>query len=218
MSTEPGLRERKKERTRAALIEAAADLFTRKGYDETTVAEIAAAAEVSTRTFFSYFRTKEEVLFVDNAERLRIAQEAVRQRLPGERPVDVLVRTAQQILTSGTFASELFTRLAPLRIRLILGNPALQGYALRLLLSGQTELAHGLHQTFADELDEVTAAAMVGAFMGALVAVVMQLFATMPDPERAVLVDQDQLLAELRRGMAVVVAGLAAVGDQPQAG
>jgi AcrR family transcriptional regulator len=215
MSTEPGLRERKKERTRAALIEAAADLFTRKGYDETTVAEIAAAAEVSPRTFFSYFRTKEEVLFVDNAERLRIAQEAIRQRLPGERPVDVLVRTVQQILTSGTFASELFTRLAPLRVRLILGNPALQGYALRLLLSGQTELARGLHQTFADELDEVTAAAMVGAFVGALVAVVMQLFSELPDPEHAVLVDQEQLLAELRRGMAVVVAGLASVGDQP---
>jgi AcrR family transcriptional regulator len=215
MSTEPGLRERKKERTRAALIEAAADLFTRKGYDETTVAEIAAAAEVSPRTFFSYFRTKEEVLFVDNAERLRIAQEAIRQRLPGERPVDVLVRTVQQILTSGTFASELFTRLAPLRVRLILGNPALQGYALRLLLSGQTEMARGLHQTFADELDEVTAAAMVGAFVGALVAVVMQLFSELPDPEHAVLVDQEQLLAELRRGMAVVVAGLASVGDQP---
>jgi AcrR family transcriptional regulator len=215
MSTEPGLRERKKERTRAALIEAAADLFTRKGYDETTVAEIAAAAEVSPRTFFSYFRTKEEVLFVDNAERLRIAQEAIRQRLPGERPVDVLVRTVQQILTSGTFASELFTRLAPLRVRLILGNPALQGYALRLLLSGQTELARGLHQTFADELDEVTAAAMVGAFVGALVAVVMQLFSELPDTEHAVLVDQEQLLAELRRGMAVVVAGLASVGDQP---
>lgn len=215
MSTEPGLRERKKERTRAALIEAAADLFTRQGYDETTVAEIAAAAEVSPRTFFSYFRTKEEVLFVDNAERLRIAQEAIRQRLPGERPVDVLVRTVQQILTSGTFSSELFTRLAPLRIRLILGNPALQGYALRLLLSGQTELAQGLHQTFADELDEVTAAAMVGAFVGALVAVVMQLFNELPDPEQAVLLDQEQLLAELRRGMAVVVAGLASVGGQP---
>ncbi|WP_326550558.1 TetR/AcrR family transcriptional regulator [Micromonospora sp. NBC_01813] len=215
MSTEPGLRERKKERTRAALIEAAADLFGRKGYDETTVAEIAAAADVSTRTFFSYFRTKEEVLFVDNAERLRIAQAAVRQRLPGERPVDVLTRTAQQVLTTDTFASELFVRLAPLRVRLILGNPALQGYALRLLLSGQTELARGLHETFADELDEVIAAAMVGAFIGAMVAVVMQLFAEVPDPEQAILVDQDHLVAELRRGMAVAVAGLAAVGDQP---
>jgi AcrR family transcriptional regulator len=215
MSTEPGLRERKKERTRAALIEAAADLFSRNGYDETTVAQIAAAADVSPRTFFSYFRTKEEVLFVDNAERLRIAHAAVRQRLPGERPVDVLIRTAEQILTTGTFTSELFARLAPLRIRLILGNPALQGYALRLLLSGQTELAQGLHETFADELDEVIAAAMVGAFIGALVAVVMQLFAEVPDPEQALLADQERLLAELRRGMAVVVAGLAAVADQP---
>ncbi|MDG4762916.1 helix-turn-helix domain containing protein [Solwaraspora sp. WMMD406] len=212
MSTGPGLRERKKERTRAALIDAAAELFSRKGYDETTVAEIAAAADVSTRTFFSYFRTKEEVLFVDNAERLRIAQEEIRRRLPDDRPVDVLVRTAQRILATGTFTSELFTRLAPLRTRLILGNPGLQGYALRMLLGGQTELARGLHEAFPDELDEITAAAMVGAFVGALVAVIMQLFADLPEPQEAILADRDRLLTELRRGMDVVVDGLAAVG------
>ncbi|WFE25809.1 TetR family transcriptional regulator [Solwaraspora sp. WMMD791] len=215
MPTEPGLRERKKERTRAALVDAAADLFDRKGYDETTVAEIAAAAEVSTRTFFSYFRTKEEVLFADNAERLRIAQAEIRLRHPGEGPADVLLRTAQRIFATSTFSNELFARLAPVRVRLILASPALQGYALRLLLSGQTDLARGLREAFPDDLDEVTAAAMVGSFIGALVAVMMQLLAELPDPERAILVDQEQLLAGLQRGMQVAVAGLAAAGPPP---
>ena len=48
------LRERKRVRTREALIDAAAELFERRGYDGTTIADIAAAADVSTRTFFSY--------------------------------------------------------------------------------------------------------------------------------------------------------------------
>src|SRR4051794_7827625 len=58
-----GLRERKKEQTRAALIDAATRSFARNGYDATTVADITAAAGVSTRTFFSYFRAKQDVLF-----------------------------------------------------------------------------------------------------------------------------------------------------------
>jgi AcrR family transcriptional regulator len=57
-----GLRERKKVRTRATLIEAAAELCLKQGYDNTTVEQIAAAAEVSPRTFSRYFPTKEFVI------------------------------------------------------------------------------------------------------------------------------------------------------------
>jgi AcrR family transcriptional regulator len=57
-----GLRERKKLRTRATLIDAAADLCLRQGFDKTTVDQIAAAADVSPRTFSRYFPTKDAVV------------------------------------------------------------------------------------------------------------------------------------------------------------
>ena len=79
-----GLRERKKERTRREIAEAARRLFGERGFDAVTVAQVAAAAEVSEATVFNYFPTKED-LFYSGLEAFEEALlDAVRDRPPGE--------------------------------------------------------------------------------------------------------------------------------------
>jgi AcrR family transcriptional regulator len=63
--TVSGLRERKKQKTKASIQREALRLFKRRGYDETTIEDIAAAAEISPSTFFNYFPTKEDVVIFD---------------------------------------------------------------------------------------------------------------------------------------------------------
>jgi AcrR family transcriptional regulator len=84
MASELGLRERKKERTRALIAETARRLFVARGFEVVSVAEIAREAEVSQATVFNYFPTKEELVY----NRLEAFEEemlaAVRDRAEGE--------------------------------------------------------------------------------------------------------------------------------------
>jgi AcrR family transcriptional regulator len=80
-----GLRERKKLRTRASLIEAALTLSDRQGYDNTTVEQIADAADVSPRTFARYFPTKDSVV-VSLLGNLTLAVNIELARQPAEMP------------------------------------------------------------------------------------------------------------------------------------
>jgi len=97
MSQQPGLRERKKQRTRETIARAAHELFAERGYHATTLPEIAEAADVSTRTIFAYFPSKEDILFSD----FSLLKEALAQAL-AERPegVDALETVRQFILSS----------------------------------------------------------------------------------------------------------------------
>ena len=79
-----GLAARKKERTRRQLAEAAAELFYERGYAATTVDDIVAAVDVSPRTFFRYFPTKEDLVVALGATSLDLFLEAFRDRPPEE--------------------------------------------------------------------------------------------------------------------------------------
>jgi AcrR family transcriptional regulator len=84
MNPQPGLRERKKQRTREAISRAAHQLFAERGYHATTLPEIAEAADVSTRTIFAYFASKEDILFSNFALMKESLVRALAERPEGQ--------------------------------------------------------------------------------------------------------------------------------------
>ncbi|MFG1869594.1 TetR/AcrR family transcriptional regulator [Micromonospora arborensis] len=162
---ESSLRERKRERTRQAIVDAAVDLFERHGYEGTKIADIAEAAEIGTRTFFSYFASKEELLFPESDARVAAAVAAIAARKPGDSPADLLVRALRDVNEHST---EMASPTALLRMRLMQTVPAVRGRGLQIQLDAQLEIARHLQAAFPDELDAVQASALVGAFLGAV--------------------------------------------------
>jgi AcrR family transcriptional regulator len=96
-----GLAARKKERTRRQLAEAAAELFYERGYAATTVDDIVAAVDVSPRTFFRYFPTKEDLVVALGATSLDLFLEALRGRPPGESLQVAVVAAVDDTLAAG---------------------------------------------------------------------------------------------------------------------
>ncbi|AZM62519.1 MULTISPECIES: TetR family transcriptional regulator [unclassified Streptomyces] len=140
---QPNLRERKKQRTRDALVRAALELIASRGYEGTTVDDIAAAVDVSQRTFFRYFASKEDVaFFVPRLAESHVVN-AVRARPPGEAPLEALRRA---VLDSWDTVNEAVEQLIPLELhlrihRVIESTPALLAAHLRRATELEEELA-----------------------------------------------------------------------------
>jgi AcrR family transcriptional regulator len=83
-----GLRERKKQKTKEAIQREAMRLFQEHGYEETTIEEIAEAAEISPSTFFNYFPTKEDVVLYDRYDPIIASYMLAR---PSEEPPSVVM-------------------------------------------------------------------------------------------------------------------------------
>jgi AcrR family transcriptional regulator len=97
-SAQAGRRERKKQRTRVALIDAAFTLFADKGFEHTTVEEIADAVDVSSRTFFRYFASKEDVVLTFHEDMFAALKEAITARPPDESVVTALRRATVSVM------------------------------------------------------------------------------------------------------------------------
>jgi AcrR family transcriptional regulator len=118
--TETGLRERSKARRRTAIIRAAYELFAERGYDATTVADIAAAAEVSPRTVAMYFPAKQDIALSRFSDGVASLTGAIRDRRPGETLHEVFGRW---LLTSQTEPED--RELYRLARRMFAANPDL---------------------------------------------------------------------------------------------
>src|SRR5262245_764988 len=156
-----GLRERKKRETRAALACAGLELFVERGYDETTLAEIADAAGVSTRTIFAYFASKEDILF----STVQTMCDALAQAL-AERPAgtDALTALREFILSSAHEKTELDHKLG----KLVAADPTLSSHKRARIAQLQEVLAAAIADDLRvgpDDLrPQVAAASLTAAF------------------------------------------------------
>jgi AcrR family transcriptional regulator len=128
-----GLRERKKRKTREAIQREAMRLFQERGYDRTTVEDIAEAAEISPSTFFNYFPSKEDVVLYDRYDPILIRLLA--EGPPGELPSAALRRGLAGL--SGAFREDREVILARARV-------GLEVPALRARLWEEVERAQGI--------------------------------------------------------------------------
>lgn len=142
----PSLRERKKAKTRKVLADTATELFAEQGFDHTTVEEIAEACDVSPRTFFRYFASKEDVLFAVGDERLRQLLDAIASRPSGEAPLRSMREAALSLVPEYTSErARLITRK-----RIIAETQTLRSRGLERQLGWEDAVTDALGQRITD--------------------------------------------------------------------
>jgi AcrR family transcriptional regulator len=191
----PGLRERKKERTREAIRARALHLFVTQGYQATTVQQIIDDVEISESTFFRYFPTKGDVVLTDDFDPIIVAAFLRQPRDLG--PIEALRRAFNE--TFGELTAEQLVEQQD-RMHLILSVPELRasmldqfGQAMRLLAGAIAERT----QRRPDDMEVLTIA---GAVVGVAMAV---MFVMIDDPTADLRVLLDQGMARLQAGLGV---------------
>ncbi|TWS23312.1 TetR family transcriptional regulator [Tsukamurella sputi] len=179
-----GLRERKKLKTRTELRRAAYELFRKQGFDETTVAQIADAAEVSQATFFRYFATKEALILEDDYDAILLAN------VP---PIDPSKNLPAQILRGGADQFESLDRDAQEtemeRGRLLYSSPSLRAAQARDLEATMVAMEDAIVEQATGPVDRLAVRAAVGAVVGAISALARDdptMIGVVPDSMRAV--------------------------------
>ncbi|WP_240809605.1 TetR/AcrR family transcriptional regulator [Actinomadura sp. WMMA1423] len=161
MPPKQGLREMKKARTRAAIQREALRLFRERGYEATTVEQVAQAAEVAHTTVFRYFPTKEDLVISDDADPVVFA--SLRAQPPELSPLRALRAALREVL--GGFSAD---DLAAGRDRavLILSVPALRGAAFGSFVDTMRTVTGILTERTGGESAEVRA--LTGAAFGVM--------------------------------------------------
>ena len=152
-----GLRERKKRQTREAIAAAAMQLFHARGFDSVTVAEVARAADVSEKTVFNHFPTKEDLVFAHTVDHVQARLEAIRSRPPGVPLIRVFEGETMAFLDALEDGPESLLAIP----RLVRTSRALRD---RLLLAYEQEVT-ALVAAVTDDEDDLEAAAVVRALV-----------------------------------------------------
>lgn len=164
MTDELGLRERKKLRMRATISAAATALFAERGFDAVGVAEVAKAAEVSKRTLFAYFPSKEDLVLHRFAGHGTDAADVVRARRPGQGPLAALREAFLRGLEERSPGTGLCDEPAVLAVfRLITATPALVVRLAELASAGEVALTAALAEAGVPAPDAGLAAAQIVA-------------------------------------------------------
>ncbi|MFE2958903.1 acyl-CoA-like ligand-binding transcription factor [Nocardia tengchongensis] len=160
-----GLRERKKERTRRTIRTEAFRLFREQGYTETTVEQIAAAAEISPSTFFRYFPSKEQVALADDLDPLMIA--AIEAQ-----PKDLSLLAAFKQATVAAFATLTAEEFAfeKERVELLYSVPELRGAVAQEVQRNLLMVAEIAARWTGRAVDDFEVLAFAGALTGAMTA------------------------------------------------
>jgi AcrR family transcriptional regulator len=193
----PGLRERKKARTRAAIREHALRLFREQGYAATTVDQIAEAADVSPSTFFRYFPTKEDVVLQDEFDVLAIA--AFEEQPPELSPVAAFRAAASQ-----AFAALDQEDLAKLRetAQLTLTIPELRARAMDEFSRTIEVIAEAAARRSGRNPSDFAVRILAGAIVGVVMAATMPWSDWAETPQDTDMLDRiDAALAQLEAGL-----------------
>ncbi|MCO6009419.1 TetR/AcrR family transcriptional regulator [Actinoallomurus purpureus] len=173
-----GLRERKKQETRAALSWATIRLSVERGWDAVTVEDIAAEANVSVRTFRNYFSSKAEAVVARHIDRMLHVADDLRAR-PADEPLPeavthaVLARFAPEPGADRSPRSREFLSQWVKGIRLMLTEPDVQGEFFKADLVVQRELATAIAERIGTDVARDIYPSLVAAATGAAATVAM---------------------------------------------
>jgi AcrR family transcriptional regulator len=211
MGTQPGLRERKKRQTRALIAAAAHRLFSDRGFDAVTVAEVARAADVSEGTVYNYFPTKED-LFYGGMEAFEAELvDAVRDRPVGEPVLDAFRRFVLDSL--GRLANEEVPEVVATAARLVAASRALQARE-REIVAHYTDALAALIAQEAEAPADVEPSAAAAALMGVQRALVAYVRAQVLDGRHGPELAADTR-AQAKRAFARLETGLAGYAPRP---
>jgi AcrR family transcriptional regulator len=158
------LRRKARESLRAEIAEVAFNVFAERGFDEVTATEVAAAAGISRASFFRYFESKEDAVFVAQEEMgVKIAA-ALRERPAGEDAWTALRRALDAAVATYQRSPE----AALARLRLIRCTPSLRAHQLERLAQWQEAIGAALADRLRLAGDDIRVEALVGAALGAL--------------------------------------------------